>query len=454
MDDVEAEPAEPGPASLAQQKLESQRVVTVACMEQLVEQLEMTRQRGSLALGEAIGDLRRHAKAVGEKVSLLRPSWRGTSSRGSAPAVSGPTAVGASKTSKVEGLIRTLATAQGRQQARDAEAAQEAATQKVAMDEIPVLVVPPMKTVRENEWRICGVYEHQVLKAGLRQLEDQWPADGLQDFPRSKDGGSALFRERLLGDLLVGKIRLQSVPTSDVSAAQRDVHRLSLRQLLRLRVLHLDFTPSGCGADTVTAVGGTHEAFLTTLDSLLFQHLGRTATAALEKCPGGKPPVADEHRLGREAVLLVAAAAAVSATPWWCWWLTNERRTFFHGSRFLCNGSFPEGEVGVLEVNDLSKPDRNDPTGRMRWLDWQVVLVDGEKKLAEAPRRDTADRGTDGAIGGNLPSKGADLGSAGVAASNAAGAATATMVSPEVLRGLRGALRKTGGPGSPGKADH
>ena len=54
-----------------------------------------------------------------------------------------------------------------------------------------------------------------------------------------------------------------------------------LPQLLRLRVLHLDFTPSGCGADTVTAVGGTHQAFLSTLDTLLFQHLGRQATNQL-----------------------------------------------------------------------------------------------------------------------------------------------------------------------------
>merc|ERR1711972_705738 len=133
-----------------------------------------------------------------------------------------------------------------------------------------------MGSLGGGEWRIKGVYEHQVLKAGLRRLDQNWPVDGLLELP------SGIFRQKILRDLLSGMIRLQSVPNNDVSAAQRDIQKLSLRQLLRLRVLHIDFTPSGAGADTIHSVGGTHEAFLSTLDGLLFQQLGQKAAADLD----------------------------------------------------------------------------------------------------------------------------------------------------------------------------
>merc|ERR1719210_428436 len=124
-------------------------------------------------------------------------------------------------------------------------------------------MAPPVDQLSEREWRIKGVYDHQVLKAGLRRLDIEWTsgATGLFDLPRGKDGSALLFRESLFRDLLAGKIQLQSVPVNDVSAAQNDIKRLSLLQLLHLRVQHIDFTPSGSSIDTVVSAGNAHETF-------------------------------------------------------------------------------------------------------------------------------------------------------------------------------------------------
>jgi len=171
------------------------------------------------------------------------------------------------------------------------------------------------------------------------------------------------------------------VPANDLAAAQRDVTRLTLRQLLRLRVLHLDFTPSGAGADSgVTGIGGTHEAFLATLDSSLFQRLGEKATNALK----GDSLTDAHHRLGRQAVFLVAAAAALPDPVWWVWWITEKRRVYFNADQFSCNCDFPENDSGVLEVTDMSKPDRNATSG-VRWFDWRVHAVREEAALSPEP---------------------------------------------------------------------
>jgi len=314
-------------------------------------------------VGDVVAEVRRHAKAVGERLSLLRPSWRGNAPSRSANSVGasgGAAGVGTGavpatgSTSKVEGLIKTLSTAQSRQQARDTEAVEEAKIRQArpAVPEEKPMLVPPAQALGADGWRISGVYEHQVLKAGLRQLDNRWTTEGLQDLPKAKDGSASGFlRGKLLVDMLTGRISLQSVPRHDVSAAQSDVQRLSLRQLLRLRVLHLDFTPSGCGADSVATVGATNEAFIATLDGLLFQQLGRRAATLPD--PHGAPSSGDEHRLGREAVLLVAAGAAVSASTWWCWWISGERRIFFNVAQFTSSNEFPKGVEGVLEVTDL-----------------------------------------------------------------------------------------------------
>jgi len=431
--------------SVRQQRLEAQRAVTESCLEHLGEQLEEGQRRGKAALLELVADVRRHSKAFGEKVTVLKPSWRGGS--GGAPR---GTSSGGGKL--VGGLIKSLSTVEGRQQHRAAEEAAEAknGTSVRVVEEAPMLA-PPVESIASGEWRIRGVYEHQVLKAGLRLLDKEWPTDNLLDFPRGKDG---VLREKLLGDLLGGKIRLQSVLNNEVAAAQKDVQKLTLRQLLRLRVLHIDFTPSGCGADTVHSVGGTHEAFLSTVDTLLFRQLGKRATCDVTKdsASAANGNSSDLHRLGREAVFLAAAAAAVTTSPWWCWWLTDERRVFFHAGRFAAAATFPEDSSGgVLEVTDYSRADRHDPSGKLRWLDWRVVAMTEEAKLASTPLRgDIREAGTSS----GYPAAGMSSASAREEVStpekkpSSVGAAAAGLVSPELLSGMRKGLKKTGGPGA------
>ncbi|CAE8600440.1 unnamed protein product, partial [Polarella glacialis] len=244
------------------------------------------------------------------------------------------------------------------------------------------LTSSPVECLGAGKWRIQGLYEHQLLKLGLRRLdaEELWSAESFVNLLQLPSG---LFRERLLRDLLSGEVRLQSVLPSDIAAAQWDLRQLGVRQLLRLRVQHLDFIPSGCGSNSVTAVGNTHEAFLATLDSLVFQQLGRHAVSSQVVAPLKN---AEAYSLGREAVLMAAAATAITETPFWSWWINGQCRVFFNAPRFECTSKFPGNGGKVLEVTDLSKADHQEPTGKLRWLDWSVNLISSEADLLRAPQ--------------------------------------------------------------------
>eukprot|EP00747_Dinoflagellata_sp_TGD_P009697 gnl/TRDRNA2_/TRDRNA2_119211_c1_seq1.p1 gnl/TRDRNA2_/TRDRNA2_119211_c1~~gnl/TRDRNA2_/TRDRNA2_119211_c1_seq1.p1 ORF type:complete len:538 (-),score=94.58 gnl/TRDRNA2_/TRDRNA2_119211_c1_seq1:38-1417(-) len=434
----------------------NRRSATTTCLEHLAVQMETAHERDSKSLTESVAEARRLAKAVGEKISTLRPSWR-VNAKG--VRASGAGASNSNVPSKrIDGLIRSLSTVQGRKQLQAEEEGNQKTASAKASAILPAkpMTAPPVESVAADEWRIKGVYDHQVLKAGLRHIDAAWPTNDLYDFPRSKDGGSVLLRERLLRDLLHGDIQLQSVPNSDVAAAQRDVQRLSLRQLLRLRVLHLDFTPSGCGADTVSAVGGTHQAFLSTLDGLLFQHLGRKAAnhlvAAATAEKGGDT---EAHRLGREAVLLAAASAAIPSPSWWVWWVSEEHRIFFDTAAFVSVGTFPSHSSGVLETQDQSWTDRHEPTGKLRWMDWKVFLITKELDLSPAPRREPSiiigAPSTDAAGQTNSENHQSTVGSVGNSAGGGASAPgpgpVATIgasLSAEGLAGMRRGLRKVG----------
>lgn len=442
--------AEPEPRDEAAERarVEAQRATTEVCLGHLVEQLEAARSRAASALDDELAEARRQAKAVGEKLSVLKPSWRGVSGTRARPQIkaseASPPKMGAK--SRVGGLIRTLSTAEGRQRYAEEEAARIESVRGGNEPPLPeeVMMAPPIEQLGDNEWRIRGVYDHQVLKAGLRRLDLQWPEDGLDSFPQGKNG---ILREKLMKDLILGEIRLQSIPTGDVTSAQRDLHRLSLRQLLRLRVLHLDYAPSGTGADTVFAVGATHEAFMGTLDSQLFRQLGRRAMSAVTD---GDQQEADAHRLGREAVLFVAAAGALEQPPWWVWWVTQERRVFFHAFDFKIDKDFPEAAAcGVLEVTDFSRPDKHEPTGRLRWLDWRVARITDKATLSAAPLLGGGNSASAGNDGASVDATAMSAGDSGVGKSESlknasVGAATASMVSPEVLFGARKSLKKTG----------
>jgi len=105
-----------------------------------------------------------------------------------------------------------MTTSEGRQQLRQKEAVTEAATPVVQVEEAAPMTAPPCEKKPDGSWRIRGVYHHQVLKAGLRLLNERWntPERELVDLPKT------MMRAGLFRDLLIGKIRLQSVPREEL----------------------------------------------------------------------------------------------------------------------------------------------------------------------------------------------------------------------------------------------
>jgi len=238
-----------------------------------------------------------------------------------------------------------------------------------------------------GRWRINGVYEQQIVNAGLRYLDTRWAADmdgPMTDFPRRPNGSSVLLRERTFLSLLTEQMSLKSMPASDVGAAQGDLQRLTLRQLLRLRTLHLDFNPGG----STTALGANvHAAFLESLEMLLFKKLGQKAAGQLIE-----RDQLEDVKFGRELVLLSAASRSMAASSasrpagspaadgegeavlWWAWQLEGSR-VFFNAKQFACTQDFPDGDV--LEVKDYSKRDG----ANRHWLEWSIRLIGDQAQL-------------------------------------------------------------------------
>jgi len=292
------------------------------------------------------------------------------------------------ESNKIKGLMKAMGSAEDREKLRDAEAPdQDAMAAAIAAQVEDAPMMPPVTKIADKKWRISGMYEHQVLKCGLRQLDALWPEDGLLDVSDGKSGaGSRVLRKKLLTDLIGGEVHLKSVNPNDLSAAQGDLKFLTLGQLLRLRVNHIDFTPSGSGANTCNRQGEIHATFLGQLDQMLFEQLGRKAAAGVL---GDDLEASMAHRLGRESVILVAAAAAVPSPPWWVWWIADDCRAYFNAEHFMSSKEFPTGKSakwGVLEIkSDCSRRDQNEPTGRLRWLDWNIAACKSEAELAKVP---------------------------------------------------------------------
>lgn len=294
-----------------EERLEGQRSLIGVRLETIRKATEAAEKSCSDRLGRLLQEARQPTQLISEQLATLRRTGL----------VDNPSP------RRVGGLVQSLSTPEGRRRHLEAE---EASAAKVATDglqsqmtAVQIAEMPAAELVGDREWRVRGMYEHQVLKVGLRILDERWLVEGLTGFPRTKEGGAVLFRERLLKELISGTVNLQSVQSSDIVAAQRDIQSLSSRQLLRLRVLHLDYIPSGSGADTITSVGGPQEAFLSAVDGRLFRLIGEIAAGSnfdVDDC--------DAHRLGREAVFFVAVASVVRGSPWWSWWISPERRIF------------------------------------------------------------------------------------------------------------------------------
>lgn len=244
----------------------------------------------------------------------------------------------------------------------------------------------PLQCFAPGKWNINGMYEEQVLKVGLRLLDEAWDTTKLLEFPRRKDGSNLLFRQRLVEDLINGNRNLKEAMIGDISAMQGDLVHLTLRQLLRIRVSHLNFKPSGPMVDT--QIG-----FIEKLDTLLFLHLGRSAI-------NGENFETLEPRkymsFGSELVRVVAAAAVLPQPEWWVRWVGSQR-VFFHPNQFTCDVTFPGS---VFEIVDASHVDHN--SRGQRWLDWKVKIVHEESELAQAPLVPSAAQDAAASYGANI----------------------------------------------------
>eukprot|EP00929_Paragymnodinium_shiwhaense_P024091 TRINITY_DN14933_c0_g1_i1.p1 TRINITY_DN14933_c0_g1~~TRINITY_DN14933_c0_g1_i1.p1 ORF type:complete len:613 (-),score=137.25 TRINITY_DN14933_c0_g1_i1:444-2204(-) len=429
----------------SEELIERQRSATAECLTLLGQQMQAAHKQDRDTLAEGLSEARRLAKAVGEKLCVLKPSWRGTSgalsrkSAFSSASASSPAAPAKGGSGKVSSLIKNLATTEGRERLKEASSTPEFT--KTVQEPEPIRA-PPVEKISQGVSRIRGIYEHQVLKAGLRVLDERWGAPMPAVLPPSASSSKRPMKEKLLRDLLDGTIKLQSVPGNDVSAAQKDVALLQLPQLLRLRVLHLDFTPSGCGTDSVNTVGDRHEGFLSAVDRALFRELGRRSVAELQT-GWAETSEANFHALGRDTVFFTAAATAIPQPLWWVWWLSEERSVFINSSTLVATTSFPEGSP-VLEVTDSSKADKQDPTGRLRWMDWRVEVIEEQSRLSPTK--------PDGGVAASLSfCKVATDASATTNASStstgeepptaSAGASTGKIVTADVLKGALSSLR-------------
>jgi len=225
--------------------------------------------------------------------------------------------------------------------------------QKVQAENVRPLVSLYAKPAGPGKWVLEGVYTYQALKVGLRYLNQIWDGVDLNVFKH----GRYVLQRRLLLSLVNGTHKLNSTPVADVSASQRDVRCLTVAQLVRLKVLHLD-------VDMKTE---THKAFMTIVDDCMFQELGEVVTKDISG-------LGDEGKnlYGVQALQLAAAATAVQAPTAWTWWLGDDRRVVFQPALFAFSEleEFPSG--GVLEVSDYSKKDTS--TG-LCCMDWQIRHV-------------------------------------------------------------------------------
>lgn len=280
---------------------------------------------------------------------------------------------------KISNLINNISHSAGRQTLREAE--EQTMQIFTAMDLVStdkVLSSAPVEQV-DGVIRIKGVYKHQVLKVGLRAMDESWPEGDLYTFPPKK-----LFREAVVRGLMDGSLKVQSVPRNDVATMQRDLRELSLRQLLKLRVRNLDYKPSGAGTDTTSTLGQAQEVFVRGMDAKLLRLLGQTVV------PGQFDDEDDVvYRLGLESVLFYAALSSFkeynleAPTPWWCWVLgaDSTSKVYLDPREYTTREDFPP--EGVLMVNDLSRPDKNEPTGNLIWHEWAIEHVKEEEGLKD-----------------------------------------------------------------------
>lgn len=129
---------------------------------------------------------------------------------------------------------------------------------------IPKLQVS-VSQLGDDSWRVYGIHADIVMSNGLRRLDAIMTRDKDIQFPCNDKGRCLVFCSSLFKALLSGDRLIKEVPPTEAASAQRDLRLLTLRQMLQLKTINIDFQPGG---------NSVHKTFLGMLDDLLFKSLG------------------------------------------------------------------------------------------------------------------------------------------------------------------------------------
>mmetsp|Transcript_119053 Transcript_119053/g.297053 ORF Transcript_119053/g.297053 Transcript_119053/m.297053 type:complete len:500 (+) Transcript_119053:77-1576(+) len=160
---------------------------------------------------------------------------------------------------------------------------------------------------RRSRLKISDVTEQRILKVGVRSLAEKLvhQEDLHRQLPRKPDGGTRLLRHSFFERLLSGELEFRASVANDVSAAQSDLRLLQLEHLLSLRSRTLDFA-------TQSATHNAHNAFLNSMDKLLFERLARRLLAD-EEVP--LPDPGPLFSLGFRAAVVLGARLELLGAP-------------------------------------------------------------------------------------------------------------------------------------------
>jgi len=204
--------------------------------------------------------------------------------------------------------------------------------------------------------------EDVAIKNGLLAISEALGSEGLLDFPRRKTGTPLLMRQGFFERLLKSGALLQDCAVSDVCAAEADVKRLSLVQLLAIRCRHRDSSAAGSARSKISFLANVDKYAMSLLEQRLFSE---------EELSDADTTLAMRH-----VVLMYSAHRLINGDPgmpscdWWLFALRG-RNLFLHIPTVKLTAA-PEG--CVLCCRSHSGPDPRDPR-RFRVWRWLALLV-------------------------------------------------------------------------------
>lgn len=220
--------------------------------------------------------------------------------------------------------------------------------------------------------------EEEVLKSGLQGASEKLGEEGILEFPRRPNGTPVITRQGFFERMLRGESTLQNCAAADASAAEADVKRLGLKQLLRVRCLNMDFMPSGNQASKAS--------FLNLVDRCTMSKFGERL---LPDIAGGLNDAQRAYAMrhvvliyGADRVLRQREAGDAVCTDWWQLKVGSVQR-FLHLPSCRTEAAPPAGEHACCyRVYTAAAP--RDPR-KARVFRWQVLLVEQPGSWMEDP---------------------------------------------------------------------